>query len=92
TIPLHPQTAGRNPDIMLIARSKSKSPYRAQSGGIEIGQFQIHWSRVRAVNLCRTSAVVAQKPSDHSANFRSSRFAKPVRKFRASARTAIGAR
>jgi hypothetical protein len=25
TIPLHPQTAGRNPDIMLIARSKSKS-------------------------------------------------------------------
>src|SRR6185503_6575909 len=27
TIPLHPQTAGRNPDFMLIARSKSKSPY-----------------------------------------------------------------
>ncbi len=26
TIPLHPQTAGRNPDFMLIARSKSKSP------------------------------------------------------------------
>uniref|UniRef100_UPI001C3F3BD5 YybH family protein n=1 Tax=Mycobacterium neglectum TaxID=242737 RepID=UPI001C3F3BD5 len=25
TLPLHPQTAGRNPDIMLIARSKSKS-------------------------------------------------------------------
>jgi hypothetical protein len=25
TIPLHPQTAGRNPDFMLIARSKSKS-------------------------------------------------------------------
>jgi transposase len=25
TIPLHPQTAGRNPDRMLIARSKSKS-------------------------------------------------------------------
>jgi hypothetical protein len=29
TIPLHPQTAGRNPDIMLIARSKSKSLYSA---------------------------------------------------------------
>jgi hypothetical protein len=27
TIPLHSQTAGRNPDIMLIARSKSKSRY-----------------------------------------------------------------
>lgn len=27
TIPLHPQTAGRNPDFMLIARSKSKSLY-----------------------------------------------------------------
>jgi len=26
TIPLHPQTAGRNPDFMLIARSKLKSP------------------------------------------------------------------
>src|SRR5262249_15531688 len=25
TIPLHPQTAGRSPDFMLIARSKSKS-------------------------------------------------------------------
>jgi hypothetical protein len=25
TIPLHPQTAGRNPDFVLIARSKSKS-------------------------------------------------------------------
>jgi hypothetical protein len=25
TIPLHPQTAGRNPDLKLIARSKSKS-------------------------------------------------------------------
>jgi hypothetical protein len=25
TLPLHPQTTGRNPDIMLIARSKSKS-------------------------------------------------------------------
>jgi hypothetical protein len=24
--PVHPQTAGRNPDFMLIARSKSKSP------------------------------------------------------------------
>ncbi|MFP2994234.1 hypothetical protein ACK87K_26235, partial [Mycobacterium intracellulare] len=29
TIPLHPQTAGRNPDSMLIARSKSKSPQTA---------------------------------------------------------------
>jgi hypothetical protein len=29
TIPLHPQTAGRNPDFMLIARSKLKSPYTA---------------------------------------------------------------
>ena len=28
TIPLHPQTAGRNPDFMLIARSKSKSRFR----------------------------------------------------------------
>ncbi len=28
TIPLHPQTAGRKSDFMLIARSKSKSPYR----------------------------------------------------------------
>ncbi|WP_219070985.1 hypothetical protein, partial [Candidatus Mycobacterium methanotrophicum] len=27
TLPLHPQTAGRNPDFMLIARSKSKSPH-----------------------------------------------------------------
>lgn len=27
TIPLHPQTAGRNPDLHLIARSKSKSRY-----------------------------------------------------------------
>jgi Transposase len=27
TIPLHPQTAGRNPDFMLIARSKSKSQF-----------------------------------------------------------------
>jgi hypothetical protein len=26
TIPLHPQTAGRNPDFMLIARPKSTSP------------------------------------------------------------------
>ena len=25
TIPLHPQTAGHNPDFMLIARSKSMS-------------------------------------------------------------------
>jgi hypothetical protein len=32
TIPLHPQTAGRNPDIMLIARSKSKSRYFGTSG------------------------------------------------------------
>ncbi|WP_207552287.1 transposase, partial [Mycobacteroides abscessus] len=32
TIPLHPQTAGRNPDSMLIARSKSKSPQRVPAG------------------------------------------------------------
>ncbi|AFJ35180.1 hypothetical protein OEM_21380 [Mycobacterium intracellulare subsp. yongonense 05-1390] len=31
TIPLHPQTAGRNPDIMLIARSKSKSRQSRES-------------------------------------------------------------
>jgi hypothetical protein len=29
TIPLHPQTAGRNPDLKLIARSKSKSRFEA---------------------------------------------------------------
>ena len=30
TIPLHPQTADRNPDFMLIARSKSKSRYESR--------------------------------------------------------------
>jgi len=32
TIPLHPQTAGRNPDLKLIARSKSKSRYSIVGG------------------------------------------------------------
>src|SRR5208283_2916636 len=31
TIPLHPQTAGRNPDFKLIARSKSKSHHTGGS-------------------------------------------------------------
>ncbi|WP_219067567.1 hypothetical protein, partial [Candidatus Mycobacterium methanotrophicum] len=36
TLPLHPQTAGRNPDFMLIARSKSKSRYSLH-GGVMFG-------------------------------------------------------
>jgi len=31
SIPVHPQTSGRNPDFMLIARSKSKSRHGAPS-------------------------------------------------------------
>lgn len=31
TIPLHPQTTGRNPDFMLIARLKSKSPHTSRT-------------------------------------------------------------
>jgi hypothetical protein len=37
TIPLHPQTAGRNPDRMLIARSKSKSPQTAGRATRSVG-------------------------------------------------------
>jgi hypothetical protein len=37
TIPPHPQTAGRNPDFMLIARSKSKG----QNGGFRGEQRRV---------------------------------------------------
>jgi hypothetical protein len=37
-IPLHPQTAGRNPDLKLIARSKSKS--RHALNGYTPGGFE----------------------------------------------------
>jgi hypothetical protein len=39
TIPLHPQTAGRNPDFMLIARSKLKSRHKGASAGQQCSQF-----------------------------------------------------
>jgi hypothetical protein len=35
----YPQTAGRNPDFMLIARSKSKSPNEGATSG-----FRISWA------------------------------------------------
>ena len=40
TIPLHPQTAGRNPDFMLIARSKSKSPHTLTDTETLIGDLR----------------------------------------------------
>jgi len=48
TIPLHPQTAGCNPDFILIARSKSKRRYaRAKTLGISLSspsaQCTVEW-------------------------------------------------
>ena len=63
TIPLHPQTAGRNPDFMLIARSKSKSPYAKRC---RVGWHMTWGTRAYPIGSGNSSAARAQRSTGSS--------------------------
>jgi len=85
TISLHPQTAGRNPDVMLIARSKSKSRYgglRMTSGGptvppglpaVASGPAARSSASYRRRSRCPTSRGTSQFRGIHSIDLASKR-------------------